>query len=1274
VKRKLLLILALAVIVLSLLPASFTGSVIAAPSSHANVYKVGDEVTEGRSEFSKTYYQGGGQYTLVIGGDVRHWRENWYDESEPWKEVDLTWEHLPGGVRQITKAPYILVQNGNLVTFTDRRTGEISAIELLSIKPNIPFEIVPFVDGFSFQYRVPNLNVPFEAQFRVIGNPILSSRAYDDIGEFELETTFVNGILTEKLSAPTDKITGKARAIKGDIRIDPTTTVQPATKDTLLNGASDVGKVTNYGASTLIAVARDDEDPLTYYRSILHFTLPANPGGIISSVKLYLYKYFDLAGYTCIEAEAHELTQTAWVEMEATWYSHTAAANWTSGGGDYSATIIDTTNDLQPFGIYGWEYWNLLGAGAANPIAIDWTDDVHLLMKYPEPIGEQLSYEHWYSSDYAVDPALRPKLVIEYAAAAAGTNNPTLRTATKATLNGMGPDAVTTDVGFVWDTVSRGDPGNLAPGATAYSDSWTDAGNYQNLPFEHRITGLDYLTNAIYYFRAAAKSGGVWGYGEELNMTAFEDIWNSGAIVTQVPAGPAATGRNCIVADDYLYAVEQSYRNLVIYDVSDPESPVLQSLTSLPNAGGCDLEKKGDYLIITMVGYADTQPIGITVWNVINPASPVLVKTLTICNGGVHGLYLNGNVLYTAGWDTNAIYSIDVTYPASATLLDSVTSGTYLPGAHDIYIKGNYAYTANWNAGATSYGFGVVNIANPSNMYVVTGAALNWKGSHITGTGDNYVYAGSHQPSLGLKAFDISDPSNPVETDHIGNVLAYASLGYWNDWYSDYLVSISAQGGDGGTHVTDVSNPAAMAFIAHRWDTGTYARSNVFVENGYLFLPYNVQTGGFWEWHIENVELILLKARTLTSAATSVGATTARLNAVIDDAGEATCDVQFRYKRVGDAIWIETAWQSGKVTDGTAYADLTGLVSGTEYHFQVRPRNSVGEWQWSDSRTFTTSTLGVPIIATEDASRVAFSTARLNSVLTDDGGQPCTIRFGWGNTTEAAIEDYEYYETLPGVYYIDSHPCLDVVGLNASMVYYFRVEAENDSGTDLGDELNFTTISFTGTPQNFNGIPSDDSISLWWDPLPGASNYLIMYKAGDYPTGTTDGMEVYFDTSASTVHEDLTPGTTYYYMLWGESGGTYSSNATLMLTTTAGAGAGMTPDYTSPTEIPRWLGGTDYTNVDGLGFIYTITNNVADALDVPRGNWWFASWMILSVVAGIVVYVVSKGKLMIATMIMTTLLVVGWLMMLVPFWIPIVGGIIIIAAYVGHRDVARGGS
>ena len=68
--------------------------------------------------------------------------------------------------------------------------------------------------------------------------------------------------------------------------------------------------------------------------------------------------------------------------------------------------------------------------------------------------------------------------------------------------------------GFVWDTVIRGDPGNTAPGASTYTNSWTEVGAFGIGAFDHDVTGLTELT--LYYFRACAENNdGTWAYGEE---------------------------------------------------------------------------------------------------------------------------------------------------------------------------------------------------------------------------------------------------------------------------------------------------------------------------------------------------------------------------------------------------------------------------------------------------------------------------------------------------------------------------------------------------------------------------------------------------------------------------------------------------------------------------------------------------------------------------------------------------------------------------------------
>ena len=74
--------------------------------------------------------------------------------------------------------------------------------------------------------------------------------------------------------------------------------------------------------------------------------------------------------------------------------------------------------------------------------------------------------------------------------------------------------------GFVWDTSTHGDPGDVAPGASGYAFSWT-AGAAGIGEFEHILEGLDPLTS--YCFRAYALAGTHYGYSDEMCFFTRED-------------------------------------------------------------------------------------------------------------------------------------------------------------------------------------------------------------------------------------------------------------------------------------------------------------------------------------------------------------------------------------------------------------------------------------------------------------------------------------------------------------------------------------------------------------------------------------------------------------------------------------------------------------------------------------------------------------------------------------------------------------------------------
>lgn len=315
-----------------------------------------------------------------------------------------------------------------------------------------------------------------------------------------------------------------------------------------------------------------------------------------------------------------------------------------------------------------------------------------------------------------------------------------------------------------------------------------------------------------------------------------------------------------------------------------------------------------------------------------------------------------------------------------------------------------------------------------------------------------------------------------------------------------------------------------------------------------------------------------------------------------------------------------------------------------------------------------TYTSASPTVTTNAASDVAATTARLNSVIDDDGGGDVTIRFGWGESSESAIVDYDHYETVAGTFNTGEHPYLDVGSLTGNTLYYFRVDATNDGGSDLGGELSFTTENAVGDPSDLTGIPTATTVSLTWTKGTGATNSLVRFGTGTYPTTPAGGFAVYNGTSSSAIHSELTGGTTYYYSVWGESGGGYSSGYdTVMVTTSAEVAAG--EDLDVPISPSRWMSAPDYTNLSGLLFVYDGINNSADALNMPRETMWMVLALVLAVALGIGVYMVSGKNLFIGGIALAIGLIFGWMIQIIPFWIPLLSGIMIIAYAIGHREV-----
>ncbi len=179
-------------------------------------------------------------------------------------------------------------------------------------------------------------------------------------------------------------------------------TIQPdpiAGLDSYLDRAN---PTTNHGSDTTMIV---DPQGSNTRRPILQFNLAAIPAGaVVDDAKLSLYT--SASGANPTTTEVHAVTPI-WDEAQVTWNQRLTGTPWATGGGDYDAHVIDliTLNT-----VLGWKTWNV-----TQVVDLWYRGRLtnHGLILVPLGGGAGFDKTFW-SSDYAVDPTLRPKIDVRY--------------------------------------------------------------------------------------------------------------------------------------------------------------------------------------------------------------------------------------------------------------------------------------------------------------------------------------------------------------------------------------------------------------------------------------------------------------------------------------------------------------------------------------------------------------------------------------------------------------------------------------------------------------------------------------------------------------------------------------------------------------------------------------------------------------------------------------------------------------------------------------------
>jgi len=218
---------------------------------------------------------------------------------------------------------------------------------------------------------------------------------------------------------------------------------------------------------------------------------------------------------------------------------------------------------------------------------------------------------------------------------------------------------------------------------------------------------------------------------------------------------------------NYAYVGSYTATGVLIFDISNPDSPVLVANYADPGHDSMleDVEVKNG------VGYfASNYKGGIHIVDVSNPAQPKLITRITSAMGGwdsVHTLLLDGNHLYLPHFQVDPYVQVwNVSNPAAPFLIQTFKT-TDSRSIRAMSILNNHLFTSGYG-GHTDI-WDVTNIDTvPPTLLGTINSGLNSHSSSPTSDGHYLVSSEEFEAKGGLvKIFDISDPANPVQVSMI---------------------------------------------------------------------------------------------------------------------------------------------------------------------------------------------------------------------------------------------------------------------------------------------------------------------------------------------------------------------------------------------------------------------------------------------------------------------------------------------------------------------------
>ena len=230
---------------------------------------------------------------------------------------------------------------------------------------------------------------------------------------------------------------------------------------------------------------------------------------------------------------------------------------------------------------------------------------------------------------------------------------------------------------------------------------------------------------------------------------------------------------------DYAYVGTFMYDWMKAWDVTDPSAPVLTDSVQLDarRINDVKIHSNNRIGILTREGASDRRN-GIVILDLADPAHPTIISEYKrTVPGGVHNVWIEGDLVYAVHNGTSDIHIIDISDPASP---DEV--GRWgLPESdrkslHDVIVQDGYAYLSYWDDGAVMLDVGAgTHGGTPTEPAFVSRHSYPIGNTHTAWRAGRYLFVGDEifpdvwdedapiEARGYVHVLDMQDPENPVE-------------------------------------------------------------------------------------------------------------------------------------------------------------------------------------------------------------------------------------------------------------------------------------------------------------------------------------------------------------------------------------------------------------------------------------------------------------------------------------------------------------------------------